>query len=152
MNGIPIEVDKIKTGMEVIAKWQIMDAVSNEETFYTDSNGLEMQKRILNQRPDYNLQTNMTISSNYYPINSAIAFRDAASTLQMTVMNDRAQGGSVIKNGAIELMQNRRLLFDDNRGVSQALNETDQKGRGIEVNAKYFIQIFDTNTTASLQR
>ena len=36
-------------------------------------------------------------------------------------------------------MQNRRLLFDDNRGVAEALNETNSAGRGIEVNAKYFI-------------
>ena len=43
----------------------------------------------------------------------------------MTVMNDRSQGGSVIEDGAIELMQNRRLLFDDNRGVAEPLNETD---------------------------
>ena len=111
-----------------------------------------MQKRVLNQRPDYTLATNMTVSSNYYPINSAIAIRDPDSQLQMTVMNDRAQGGSVIEAGPIELMQNRRLLFDDNRGVGEALNETDKVGRGIEVNAKYFIQIFDTTTTESLQR
>lgn len=45
----------------------------------------------------------------------------------------------MIKNGAIELMQNRRLLLDDNRGVAEALNETDKEGRGIEVNAKYYI-------------
>ena len=55
--------------------------VSNEGVFYTDSNGLEMQKRVLNQRPDYTLVTNMTVSSNYYPVTSAIAFRVADSTL-----------------------------------------------------------------------
>jgi hypothetical protein len=32
------------------------------------------------------------------------------------------------------------------------LNETDSNGYGIEVNAKYFIQIFDTKKSASLQR
>ena len=55
--------------------------VDNGETFYTDSNGLEMQKRVLNQRPDFTLKTDMRISSNYYPINSAIAIRDSKSTL-----------------------------------------------------------------------
>ena len=58
--------------------------------YYTDSNGLEMQKRVLNQRPDYKLVTDMQVSSNYYPINSAIAFRDTKTNMQMTVMNDRS--------------------------------------------------------------
>jgi len=109
-----------------------------------------MQKRTLDQRPDFTLVTDQKVSSNYYPINSAIAFRD--DTTQMTVMNDRSQGGAVIEDGAIELMQNRRLLFDDCRGVGEALNETDSEGRGIEVNAKYFVQIFDTTKASSLQR
>ena len=151
MNGIPIEDGDKTTGMEVIAKWKLVDA-SNDQVFYTDSNGLEMQTRILNKRPDFNLETNMTVSSNYYPVNSAIAIKNADKSLQMTVMNDRSQGGSVIEDGAIELMQNRRLLFDDNRGVAEPLNETDPEGRGIAVNARYYVQIFDTSRTDSLQR
>lgn len=43
----------------------------------------------------------------------------------MTVMNDRSQGGSVVEKGRIELMQNRRLHGDDNRGVDENLNEID---------------------------
>ena len=31
--------------------------IDNENTFYTDSNGLAMQKRILNYRPTWDLQT-----------------------------------------------------------------------------------------------
>lgn len=49
----------------------------------------------------------------------------------MTVMNDRSQGGSVIETGRVELMQNRRLYFDDARGVGEPLNETDSNGYGI---------------------
>ena len=41
MNGIPIGDGDTETGKEVIVKWKIED-VSNDETFYTDSNGLEM--------------------------------------------------------------------------------------------------------------
>ena len=53
---------------------------SNEDeegnrVFYTDSNGLEMQTRIQDQRPNFNLSTVQNISSNYYPVNSAIAMR-----------------------------------------------------------------------------
>jgi len=55
----------------------------------------------------------------------------------MTVMNDRSQGGSVIDQGTIELMQNRRLFHDDMRGVEESLNETDSAGYGIQVDALY---------------
>lgn len=77
-----------------------------------------MQTRILDQRPDFKLSaTNQTISSNYYPVNSAMAIKDTQEQLQMTVMNDRSQGGSVIEKGKVEFMINRRLTHDDNRGV-----------------------------------
>lgn len=47
---------------------------SDNGTFYTDSNALEMQKRQLNFRPTWNY-TNITqpVSGNYYPVNSALA-------------------------------------------------------------------------------
>ena len=70
----------------------------------------------------------------------------------MTVMNDRSQGGSVLESGSIELMHDRRLLFDDWRGVGEALNETNIEGTGIQVNARYYVQIFDRDTTESAQR
>ena len=103
-------------GKEVVAKWQALE-FDNDATFYTDSNGLEMQKRVLNKRPGWTVDTDQKVSSNYYPINSAIAIRNANSSNQITVMNDRSQGGSVLENGTIELMQNRRLMHDDRRGV-----------------------------------
>jgi Glycosyl hydrolases family 38 C-terminal domain len=101
----------------------MMANFDNNQTFYTDSNGLEMQKRILNYRESYDFLSFEQVSGNYYPINSAIAIVDESQNLQFTVLNDRSQGGSVLKPGRIELMQNRRLLFDDGRGVGEPLNE-----------------------------
>lgn len=57
----------------------------------------------------------------------------------MTVMNPRSQGGSVIKPGRIEIMQNRRLYKDDDKGVCEALNEHDCAGNGLVISAKYFL-------------
>lgn len=76
-------------GKEVVVTWYTPD-IDSKETFYTDSNGLEMQKRVLNERPTYDLETDEKISSNFYPINSAIAIVDEDKDLQLTVMNDRA--------------------------------------------------------------
>lgn len=69
-------------------------------------------------------------------------------------MNDRPQGGAadLTKQANIELMQNRRLLFDDDHGVSEALNETEIDGIGIKSNALYYLQIFDTQKGKSIQR
>jgi hypothetical protein len=57
----------------------------------------------------------------------------------MTVMNDRAQGGSVVEEGRIEFMINRRLYYDDARGVNYPLNETDSTGKGITVPASFYL-------------
>lgn len=38
-------------------------------------------------------------------------------------MPDRAQGGASIYAGEVELLIHRRLLYDDNRGVGEPLNE-----------------------------
>lgn len=63
------------------------------------------------------------------------------SNIQVTIMNDRAEGGSadVSDKATIELMQNRRLTRDDDKGVKQALNEVDKSGKGIKVSAKYLL-------------
>ena len=50
----------------------------------------------------------LTISGNYFPVDSAIAMRDQSnnSNIQVTIMNDRAQGGSadLTDQATIELM------------------------------------------------
>ena len=42
---------------------------------------------------------------------------------KLVFFNDRAQGGTSNKDGEIELMIHRRLLYDDGKGVGEALNE-----------------------------
>jgi hypothetical protein len=137
----------------VTVNW-IFDNFEANQTFWTDSNGLEMQERILNYRPTWDLVTDQNISANYYPVNSGIAMRDVNSNMQATVINERSQAGSAdlsMKNG-IEIIQNRRLIKDDDRGVGEPLNETDSEGFGMQVNARYWLQIHDWNKTHSQQR
>jgi hypothetical protein len=72
-------------------------------------------------------------------VNSAIALKNEPLFSQFTVSNDRSQGGSSLKNGRIELMQNRNPPCDDNKGVGEYLNETDAYGKGIRVPATYYL-------------
>lgn len=125
---------------------------NSNNTFYTDSNGLEMQQRVLNQRPTWNLTTDEPISANYYPINSAIVLHDSVQNLSFVVSNDRSQGGSVLDNAHVEFMQNRRLFFDDARGVGEPLSENGTFGNGIQVQATYSVHFVNRSATYSKQR
>lgn len=100
-----------------------------------------MQERILNYRPTWDFvntnlkDSNENITGNYYPVNSAVSMQDGDKVF--TVMNDRSQGASALKEGTIEFMQNRRTLGDDGKGMGEGSNEMDQNGNGIRVVASY---------------
>jgi len=63
-------------GKEVVVLIQSPN-VNNDGVFYTDSMGMEFQKRIRNYRPTFNLLLNQPVAANYYPLNSAIYIQDA---------------------------------------------------------------------------
>lgn len=65
--------------------------------------------------------------------------QDKTSDRWFSVMNDRSQGGSALKPGTIELMQNRQLPKDDRQGVGIPLQERDQFGHGVRVRATYYV-------------
>lgn len=137
-------------GKDVTVNWRFYDSFDPKGTFYTDSNGLEMQERkiknitlnnpLANNAEGHNFAT---IAANYFPVDSAIAMRDQSgmSNIQVTIMNDRAQGGAadLSQKATIELMQHRRILRDDDLGVNEYLNETDSNNDGIRVTAKYYM-------------
>uniref|UniRef100_A0A1A9UWS6 Glycosyl hydrolase family 38 C-terminal domain-containing protein n=1 Tax=Glossina austeni TaxID=7395 RepID=A0A1A9UWS6_GLOAU len=132
LGPIPIDDD---IGKEVITKFR--SGISNGGIFYTDSNGREMIKRT--QMGNKKLQTykeeNVPI---YYPVNGRLVLEEEGKGARMAVLNDRAQGGSSTEEGALELMLHRRLLRDDNLGVGEALNET-ENGRGLVTRGKLYM-------------
>lgn len=102
---IPVDDDR---GKEIVTRFS--SSIQNNATFYTDSNGREFQER-------------EPVAGNYYPINSAIYIEDESACLAVLV--DRSQGAASLMDGVIEVMSQRRTLCDDNRGVGEAMNETD---------------------------
>ena len=65
--------------------------------------------------------------------------KDQKSDRVFTVMNDRTQGGSALSPGNIEMMQNRRINADDDKGVAENLDEVDKFGHGYRVPATYYV-------------
>ncbi|XXG47127.1 hypothetical protein AAC387_Pa02g1821 [Persea americana] len=119
---------------------QITTTMITSKTFYTDSNGRDFIKRVRDYRSDWNLQVNQPVAGNYYPINLGIYMED--SQKELSVMVDRAIGGSSILDGQIELMLHRRLLHDS--GIGEALNETvcvSGVCQGLTVQGKFYLRI-----------
>ena len=109
--------------------------------FRTDSNGCGVVERRRNYRPTWSLNLTEPVASNYYPVDSRIDISEDSNDLyrggrEITILTDRAQGGSSMKSGQIELMLHRRLFNDDAFGVGEALNET-AFGVGLVVRGKH---------------
>ena len=100
-----------------------------------------MIDRRRNHRPTWKLNLTEPVSSNYYPVVSRISLAEQTNSLaeerrEVWLMTDRAQGGSSLQSGQLELMLHRRLFNDDAFGVGEALNET-AYGEGLVVRGKH---------------
>ncbi|XP_071440327.1 lysosomal alpha-mannosidase-like isoform X1 [Hetaerina americana] len=139
---IPIE-DGI--GKEIIMRFT--SNIQNNGVFYTDSNGREMLQRMrrassVENNPNKELEDSVleSISGNYYPVTSRIRIAGlmGETPAVLSILTDRAQGGSSVKDGEVELMIHRRLLHDDAFGVGEALNET-AYGTGLVVRGQNIV-------------
>ncbi|XP_056631268.1 lysosomal alpha-mannosidase-like [Diorhabda sublineata] len=120
-----INIYNSNMGKEVISRFEISN-FDNKNIFYTDSNGRQMMKRIKDERFDYKYNvTEEPIASNYYPVTSKIVMKDEEKNIQVTLLNDRSQGGSSLDKNQFELMVHRRLTMDDERGVGEILDESE---------------------------
>uniref|UniRef100_A0AAG5DR66 Alpha-mannosidase n=1 Tax=Anopheles atroparvus TaxID=41427 RepID=A0AAG5DR66_ANOAO len=137
---IPVE-DGI--GKEVVSRFYT--AAQSGGVFWTDANGREMIRRVRNHRDTWNIGLLEKISGNYYPVTTKIALED--ENLRVAVLNDRAQGGSSLQDGSLELMVHRRLLHDDAFGVEEALNEK-AFGKGLVARGKHWV-VFGAKQSAS---
>ncbi|KAK9693086.1 Glycosyl hydrolases family 38 C-terminal beta sandwich domain [Popillia japonica] len=131
----PIDVDDLN-GREVISRFSTN--LNTDDIFYTDSNGREMIQRRRDHRNTYTYTSEEKVSGNYYPVTSKIVLKDPRQNLEFAVLNDRAQGGSSLTSGQVELMVHRRLLNDDAFGVGEALNEM-QYGMGLIARGQHYV-------------
>lgn len=86
-------------------------SLKSKDIFYTDQNGYHIMKR--RRRP------NMLLEANYYPSSSVVYIEDDAHRL--SVITAQPLGVSSLKQGSIELMLDRRLKYDDGRGLGSGV-------------------------------
>ncbi|XP_037910288.1 lysosomal alpha-mannosidase isoform X2 [Hermetia illucens] len=129
----PIPIDD-GVGKEIVTRFD--SDIKSNGVFFTDSNGREEIRRKRNERDTWTPNLLEKVAGNYYPLTAKIAIEDQKT--RMAVLVDRAQGGSSLKDGSIEIMIHRRLLHDDAFGVEEALNET-AFGSGLIVRGQHYL-------------
>ncbi|RWS26131.1 lysosomal alpha-mannosidase-like protein, partial [Leptotrombidium deliense] len=132
-------------GLEIVTKF--CTALQTNATFFTDSNGKESIKRIRHERRTWNMTNSEKVGSNYYPITNTISIIDEKQNLQLSVIPDRPQGGSSMKDGCLELMVHRRLLHDDGYGVVEPLNEKGIDKKGLVIRGRHWLLFDSINQT-----
>lgn len=79
--------------------------------FYTDQNGFQFHRRV--KVPA------VGIEGNYYPITTAAFMQDARTRL--TLLTTHAQAAASLEPGQLEVMLDRRTLYDDYRGMGEGV-------------------------------
>lgn len=82
--------------------------------FYSDQNGFQYQRREKVEA--------LGVEGNYYPITTGAFIQDEAHRL--TLLTAHAQGAASLGSGQLEVMMDRRIRYDDNRGMGEGLSDS----------------------------
>jgi len=82
-----------------------------------------------------------------YPITSAVRINDTEDRTLFVVV-DRPYAGSSLEAGTIELIQNRRLFYDDGKGTGEDLDDHQwDDNQGEHTRSTYFVGLVNGNGT-----
>ncbi|XP_038258205.1 alpha-mannosidase 2 isoform X2 [Dermochelys coriacea] len=92
---------------------RISSDVNSQNRFYTDLNGYQIQPRVtMNKLP---------LQANIYPVTTMAYIQDDG--IRLTLHSAQSLGVTSLKNGQLEVIMDRRLMQDDNRGLGQGLQD-----------------------------
>ncbi|XP_076847855.1 alpha-mannosidase 2x isoform X3 [Brachyhypopomus gauderio] len=92
---------------------RLVTDIHSEGTFFTDLNGFQIQPRRYLQK--------LPLQANFYPMPTMAYIQD--SQYRLTLHTAQALGASSLASGQLEVILDRRLMQDDNRGLGQGLKD-----------------------------
>uniref|UniRef100_A0AAY4BHW8 mannosyl-oligosaccharide 1,3-1,6-alpha-mannosidase n=1 Tax=Denticeps clupeoides TaxID=299321 RepID=A0AAY4BHW8_9TELE len=92
---------------------RVITDIQSEDTFYTDLNGFQIQPRRYFQK--------LPLQANFYPMPTMAYIQDGQ--YRLTLHTAQALGVTSMDSGQLEVILDRRLMQDDNRGLGQGLKD-----------------------------
>lgn len=92
---------------------RLVSDVNNGKRFFTDLNGFQMQQR--------RTLAKLPLQANFYPMTSAAFIQD--STSRLSLLSAQSQAVAALRPGELEVVLDRRLQQDDNRGLGQGVTD-----------------------------
>ena len=116
--GSALEINNIVDLKSLKNKEMIMRLSTDMKShnFYTDLNGFQTVKR--------KRFSHFHIQANYYPMTTFAYIEDGTSRL--TFITAEPHGVGSHEDGALEIMLDRRLLYDDGRGLGEGIQDNKQ--------------------------
>ncbi|KAG8229042.1 hypothetical protein J437_LFUL007597 [Ladona fulva] len=116
VDGMGLEISNIvnisgRSNFELVMR--VSTNIKNKVEFFTDLNGFQVIKRRRISR--------LPLQGNYYPLTSIAFIED--SSVRFSLLSAQSLGVASLKEGQIEVMQDRRLDQDDNRGLGQGVTD-----------------------------